>query len=120
MRRVVTALVLSIVIASASAWAVATYPVLTATADEPQHIAAGLDWLGGHYDFWRAQGLPHVAANPPLARVAVALGPWASGLRVTELRDLLYEGAGYDANLRRARAGTLPFLALALLAAFLL
>src|SRR5262245_21188896 len=124
MWRALSAIVLALLIAAAGAYAAATYRVLSATADEPQHVAAGLDWLGGHYDVWRTLRLPHVAANPPLGRVAVALGPWAGGLRAPHgergLRDLLYEGPGVDANLTRARAGVLPFLALALVATFLL
>jgi Dolichyl-phosphate-mannose-protein mannosyltransferase len=103
---------LALVVGLACARVAATHHVFSATADETQHIAAGIEWLGGSFDLWRAQKLSHVIGNPPLARVAVGLGPYLHGVRDTRLRDVLYDGPGYQANLTAARRGILPFLAL--------
>jgi len=52
----------------------ATYGVLSQTWDEPAHIARGMEWLErGSYTYERQ--------HPPLARIAVALGPYLSGIR---------------------------------------
>jgi 4-amino-4-deoxy-L-arabinose transferase-like glycosyltransferase len=79
-----------------------------------QHVAAGLDALDGRYTLWRDQHAPHVIVSPPLARLFVAAGPYLAGLRLTGLRDLPYAGPGLATNLALARAGVLPFLALAI------
>jgi Transposase len=51
-----------------------TYTTFGQTYDEPFHIAAGMEWLDkGEYTYR--------ILHPPLARVAVALGPYLSGLR---------------------------------------
>ena len=51
-----------------------TYSILNSTSDEPAHISAGMEWLQwGTYSY----ELQH----PPLARIAVALGPYLQGLR---------------------------------------
>jgi hypothetical protein len=51
--------------------------------------------------------------NPPVARIAVGLGPFLAGTRSTPfLRDTLYTGPGYARNLVLSRPGVLPFLAL--------
>jgi 4-amino-4-deoxy-L-arabinose transferase-like glycosyltransferase len=105
---------LTLIVAVSVARVAATHHVFSATADETQHIAAGIEWLRGSFSLWREQGLPHVIANPPLARIAVGLGPARAGVRDTRLRDVLYDGPGYLANLTSARRGTLPFLALLL------
>jgi hypothetical protein len=95
----------------------ATHAVLSATADETQHIAGGIEWLrarsaGEALDLWRTQKLWHVMTNPPLGRIAVGLGPYLHGVQNTNLRDVLYEGPGYVPNLVAARRGVLPFLVL--------
>jgi 4-amino-4-deoxy-L-arabinose transferase-like glycosyltransferase len=87
-----------------------TWSVFAATADEPQHIAAGIEWLARtdtvQHEPWRT-------VNPPLARIAVGLGPYVAGMSSTPwLRDALYTGPGYRRNLELARPGILPFLAL--------
>ena len=58
--------------------------------------------------------------HPPLARVAVALGPWLSGLHSVGLADLWDEGdailhatGAYAEPLTLARLGVLPFFLLA-------
>src|SRR5215831_11280050 len=86
-----------------------TYSIFTATADEPFHIGAGMEWLDeGTYTY----ELQH----PPLARIAVALGPYLSGIRsqsLTHANDegnaILFSNDTHFSNLRRARLGTLPF-----------
>jgi len=104
-----------------------TSTVLTGTYDEPAHVACGMDWLrGGTYGC----DLQH----PPLARVAVALGPYLKGLRLAtgwNARDqqsgsmyeegnaILYAQDQYWSNLTWARFGTLPFLVLACVVTFL-
>jgi 4-amino-4-deoxy-L-arabinose transferase-like glycosyltransferase len=103
---------------------------LSLTFDEPNHLAAGLEWWQfGTYRQW--------SENPPLARISVAALPYARGMRlpgpeqwdpsrtrgsrIWEVgRDLLYEGAGFETNLGRARLGTLPFYGLALAAVWAL
>lgn len=99
---------------------VSSYRHLSVTIDEPNHLAAGLEWWQmGTYRLWRE--------NPPLARIAVALGPHAAGLRLPwneriERRYLqreenawtlgtraLYGSGRPAAHLTRARLGNLPF-----------
>src|SRR5947209_12222890 len=52
----------------------ATYTVFNHTADEPAHVACGMEWLDRGVYRWEAQ-------HPPLARVAAALGPYLLGVR---------------------------------------
>ncbi|MBX5497296.1 MAG: glycosyl transferase, partial [Bryobacteraceae bacterium] len=66
------------------------------------------------------------AQHPPLARVALALGPYFSGVRSIGLPSmwdegnaLLGKGDDYTRILSLARAGILPFFWLASLAVFL-
>lgn len=110
-------IVLALVLA-ASARIVATYRVYNHTADEPAHIACGLEWLDrGTYRL--------EPQHPPLARVAAAIGPRLLGIR-SEARGesgsdamfhegtrILYAGGHYDRTLAWARAGILPFFWLA-------
>ncbi len=93
----------------ASARIVATYSVFSHTSDEPAHIACGMEWLEkGAYRF--------ETQHPPLARVAVALGPYLTGVRGQGDRNMIVEGAKelflagqYDRTLALARLGVLPF-----------
>jgi len=110
---------------------VATYTVFSHTWDEPNHIAAGTEWLtegSMKLDF----------SHPPLARVAVALGPYlahgASGTlpnpgnaapgrlwdraSLTGLAILNQDGK-YGRNLALARLGILPFFWIAALTVYL-
>ncbi len=92
---------------------VSTYHVFSQTSDEPAHIATGMEWLQwGTYSF--------EPLHPPLARIAVAAGPYLSGLRLLDHRNLWVEGnelllarGDYLRNLSLARAGVLPFFLLA-------
>jgi hypothetical protein len=104
---------------------VSTYGRMSQTWDEPNHIATGVEWLqDGTYLMW--------TENPPLARVAVALGPYYVGARLPDTgrtksdiettrggvawglgNYLLYGTGSYRRRLALARAGTLPFFLLA-------
>lgn len=102
------------IIAFAVARVRATERVFSATADEPAHIACGLDWLTGR---------PYVGDvnHPPLARAIAALPAALARTRVPESsadltrrgNEILYSG-DYVGNLRRARAGNLLFLVIAI------
>ncbi len=94
-----------------------TYRVFNQTWDEPGHIATGMEWLDrGSYLY-----LP---SHPPLARVAVALGPFIDGSRSVgrpldsivaasqEGNQILHALDTYDSyfhTLTLARIGILPF-----------
>ena len=96
----------------------ATWRVYSPTFDEPAHIAAGMEWLDrGTYHYEEM--------HPPLARVAVALGPWLDGLRSEgepgiwrEGNAILNQRGDQPRALTLARAGALPFLLLAILVVF--
>ncbi len=96
-----------------------TYRVFSHTIDEPDNIAAGMEYLGtGRY-------LYH-DENPPLARVFSAVGPFLAGERFhpgpaahLEGDRILGSGDHYDRVLAFARAGTLPFFWAASLVVFL-
>ncbi len=92
---------------------VSTYSVFSGAFDEPSHVAAGMEWLD------RGQ-FTYEPMNPPLARVAVALGPYLAGIRSfgsanrwREGRNILYAEGAYRRNLALARLGVLPFFILA-------
>lgn len=100
----------------------ATYTVFNHTFDEPAHIACGMEWLDkGTYTL--------EPQHPPLARVAVALGPYLLGIRspepprkqfpiFVEGREILDSGHHYDLTLSLARLGVLPFFWLACAVAY--
>jgi hypothetical protein len=99
----------------AAARIISTYGVFSQTFDEPAHIAAGMEWLDK--GTFTAEPL-----HPPLARVAVALGPFLTGARSTgyerfqlyqEGNEILYSGGQYSRTLALARLGILPFFLLA-------
>jgi len=97
----------------ASARIAATYTVFNHTFDEPAHIACGMEWLDkGTYTL--------EPQHPPLARVAVALGPYLVGSRTlgpphgkspifTAGQEILDSGHHYDLTLALARLAVLPF-----------
>ncbi len=92
---------------------ISTYQVFSQTSDEPAHLVTGMEWLErGTYTF--------EPLHPPLARVAVALGPYLSGLRLTgeshiweQGNEILFAHDRYLHNLSFARLGALPFFLLA-------
>jgi hypothetical protein len=115
-----------LLIGLAVARVVSTYTVFNGTYDEPVHIACGMEWLQ-----WGANNCE--LQHPPLARVAVALGPFLKGLRLAgsdapsqrsmslydEGNAILYSDGHYWSNLTWARIGTLPFLGLLCAVTFL-
>jgi hypothetical protein len=107
----------------ASARIAATYTVFNHTADEPAHIACGMEWLDKQVYLYEPQ-------HPPLARAAAALGPYLLGIRSqgttgTDLLAASMEGARilyrdhhYDLTLATARMGILPFFWVACLVVY--
>jgi hypothetical protein len=98
-----------------------TYTVFNSTYDEPAHIACGMEWLQWGNNTCELQ-------HPPLARIAVALGPFLKGLRLAprsnvsfydEGNAILYSEGQFWSNLTWARIGTLPFLVLLCAVTFL-
>jgi len=90
------------------------YHVFLETADEPFHIAAGMEWLDkGQYTY--------ELFHPPLARVMSALGPYLNGVRgvdnvsrvTSEGNAILNAGGAHERNLTLARIGILPFFIIA-------
>jgi hypothetical protein len=112
--------ILCALIAIACGLTASLYPVFGHTWDEPEHIAAGMALVDqGEY--------PYDTQHPPLARIAMAIGPYLSGARSQgnagpsgeeEGRDILY-GPRYQQTLTLARVGMLPFLVLLLLSTWL-
>ena len=64
---------------------IGTYPVFSHTADEPAHIAAGMELLDRGSFTYEQQ-------HPPLARLAVAIGPYLLGARSHGASYLIDEG----------------------------
>jgi hypothetical protein len=98
-----------VVVLVAATRIIATHRVFSGTFDEPAHVAAGMEWLD------RGQ-FTYEPMNPPLARVAVAVGPYAAGIRSfgspnrwREGSRILYADGAYSRNLALARLGVLPF-----------
>ncbi|TLY68469.1 MAG: phospholipid carrier-dependent glycosyltransferase, partial [Gammaproteobacteria bacterium] len=114
-------LALTLIILLACALAAGSWRVYSNTWDEPEHLAAGIELLDrGQYEY--------DTEHPPLGRVLLALGPYLAGARsfgtpppngTQEGVDILYSGGHYWRYLTLARLGTLPFLALLLLATWL-
>ncbi|HTS62750.1 MAG TPA: glycosyltransferase family 39 protein [Candidatus Acidoferrales bacterium] len=98
---------------------VSTYSELSLTIDEPEHFAAGLQYLSSHvYN----RGWEH----PPLARVAAAMGPYLAGVRPTfgpradlEGVDLIRASGQVDRMSFLIRAGILPFFWIACIIVYL-
>lgn len=94
---------------------VATYSRLSHTWDEGTHVAAGLELLQDHQYTLQTE-------NPPLARVALALVPYASGARLPSTRPrrvtigsgaaaeiVFHRNADYVRNVTEARVANLLF-----------
>ncbi len=107
---------------------VSTYHAFNQAYDEPAHIACGMEWLDKGTFRMEPQ-------HPPLPRIAVAIGPYLSGLRLPEFKfvggdktqgydfygagnQILYARGQYLHNLTLARLGTLPFFLLTALVTF--
>ena len=112
-----SAAVLLVLIASARI--VSTYTVFNHTIDEPDHLAAGMEWLSvGKYRY--------EDKHTPLARIFGAVGPFLAGERwhggpasYQEGYRILGHGAHYDRTLALGRAGILPFFWVACAVVFL-
>ena len=90
-----------------------TYTVLSSTVDEPSHMVRGMEWL--------AKGTYSYVHHPPLAPVAIGLGPYLDGVRIEfkgdkglDRRAVLHARDTPVRNLTLARIGVLPFLLLAI------
>jgi len=108
-RRALYAALLLVLIASARI--VSTYTVFNHTIDEPDHLAAGMEYLSTGKYLYEDQ-------HPPLARVFGAIGPFLHGERFHAVRGPGAYGEGYrilgwdehyDRTLALGRAGILPF-----------
>src|SRR5215831_7340759 len=96
-----------------------TWQVFNHTIDEPDNLAAGLEYLStGRYLY--------EDVHPPLSRVFAAAGPYLAGERFHAGPDAYREGyrvlgtgAHYDRILALSRAGILPFFWIAGLVVYL-
>jgi Dolichyl-phosphate-mannose-protein mannosyltransferase len=90
-----------------------TYRSVAQTVDETPNIACGMEWLDkGTYNLG--------PFHPPLARIAMAVGPYLYGLRSQGVPDrwkegnaILHSRGKYAVALTLARIGILPFFLLA-------
>ena len=115
-RLALACLILLACLAAAGSWR-----IYSATWDEPEHLAAGIQLFDlGLYEY--------DTEHPPLGRLFLAAGPYLAGARsygtpppdgTQEGKDILYGGDHYELYLMLARAGTLPFLVLLLYATWL-
>jgi hypothetical protein len=114
-------LALVCVIVLACLAAAGSWRIYSATWDEPEHLAAGIQLFDlGLYEY--------DTEHPPLGRLFLAAGPYLAGARsygtpppdgTQEGKDILYGGDHYELYLMLARLGTLPFLVLLLYATWL-
>jgi 4-amino-4-deoxy-L-arabinose transferase-like glycosyltransferase len=114
-------ILVALVAAIASLAAVSTWQVYGHTWDEPEHLAAGLELI----DRGRCE---YDVQHPPLGRVLIAIGPYLAGAcslgspppdGAPEGVRILYGGGGYNWYLTLARLGTLPFISVLVVAAWL-
>ena len=90
---------------------ISTYNVFNQTADEPLHVARGMEWL--------EKGTYSHLEHPPLGPILVGIGPFLDGVRINWTGDkhldgnqILYYNGAYFRNLSLARLGTLVFFLL--------
>lgn len=113
-RRVFVGVVLVLLAGTAVCRVVSTYHVLNQTTDEPASLAPGIEWI--------QKGTYLIdPIHPPLARVAVALGPYLTGIRLTgqgnvweQGTEIFLENHQYLRELSLARMGVLPFFLIAI------
>lgn len=107
--------VVLVLLAGIGVWrVVSTYQVLNQTTDEPASLAPGIELIQrGTYVI--------DPIHPPLARVAVAVGPYLSGLRLKgqgnvweQGTEIFLENDQYLHELSLARRGVLPFFLIAI------
>jgi hypothetical protein len=94
---------------------ISTYDALSLTADEPAHLACGMEYVASHVYTIDIQ-------NPPLARAAQALGPYVAGARPGGLSVMREEGltiiaqsGNFNRTIFLMRLGNLPFFLMACL-----
>lgn len=114
-------LLLGLLVLVAGLLVASTWRYFNATWDEPEHLAAGMQLLERDFYIYDVQ-------HPPLARMAMALGPHLAGSRLNDVagshggeqagRELLYKDGHYERTLYLARAGMLPFLLVLLWSTF--
>lgn len=99
--------------------AAATHRVFTHTVDEPFHIGTGMEMI--QYKTYTIASTA-ILFQPPLGRVALAVGPYLQGCRLVPERDreaavdkVLYSSGDYWTALRLARLPVLLFAAVAML-----
>ena len=104
-----------ILVAIASVRIMSTYTALSLTIDEPNHFAAGLEYVGKHVYHYEPQ-------HAPLSRALQALGPYLAGARpigLPVMRDetlaVLAQSGNFDRMVFLMRLGNLPFFLLACL-----
>ena len=112
---------LVLIVLLACVLATGCWRIYSNTWDEPEHLAAGIELLDrGKYEY--------DTEHPPLARVFLAIGPYLAGAHsfgtpppegTPEGLHILYMKGAYWRDLTLARLGTLPFLALLLIATWL-
>src|SRR5215472_471220 len=113
------ALLAVLLVLVASLRIISTYVVFNHTIDEPDNLAAGMEYLStGRYLY--------EDVHPPLARVFAAAGPFLAGERFHagpaaygEGYRILGAGRHYDRILALGRAGILPFFWIASAVVFL-
>src|SRR5437762_11111374 len=98
---------------------VLTWTIFSEGIDEPIHLASGIEMLTRH------EYRLHVV-NPPLPRLAFALGPWLEGITLngiepvySNLTKVFQSGREYLRTLAEARAGNLLFFAIAAIATWM-
>jgi hypothetical protein len=91
----------------------ATYRVFSFTIDEPGQLACGLEYLSKHV-------YRYLTEQPPLARAAIAMGPYLAGVRPLggpefnlEGRNVILQSLRPNHTLALMRLGILPFFWLA-------
>jgi len=96
-----------------------TWTTFSATADEPMHVSAGLELYTQHRYTYQPE-------NPPLPRLAFALGPFLTGVEFDPTRDqgeqllrVFHTKGHYVRNLVVSRAGNLVFYLIASLSIWL-
>ena len=97
---------------------VSTYHVFATTADEPAHIACGLQYVAQHVYHYETQ-------HPPLTRAMIALLPYLNGTRPAANRPFRLEGWDLityehhpEQTVTLMRIGNLPFFVLGCVVVF--
>ena len=112
-------IVAAVLIVIASLRIASTYRVFSDTADEANHVGAGLDLYQNHRYIVQQE-------NPPLPRLVLAAAPYLGGMRrdmnVDFSRQLqsVFANGKYERDLVLARVGNLVFFAIAALSVWFL